>query len=119
MKLKFSRVLAAAGALALVAVGTSAQARDVFWSVGITSPGVAVGVGNAAVYAPAPVYVAPAPVYVAPRPVYVAPQPVYVAPPAYYVRPAPVYYTYYGDGYTHDHRHGKGRGHRPHHHHHR
>lgn len=89
--------LLAAGALGAVGV---AQARDVYWSVGVGSPGVWVGVGNVppAYYGPAPVYVQPAPVYVAPRPVYVRPRPVYVQPPAYYApprvvyRPAPVYY---------------------------
>ena len=88
--------LLAAGALGAVGV---AQARDVYWSVGVGSPGVAVGVGNVppAYYGPAPVYVQPAPVYVAPPPVYVRPRPVYVeqpyyAPPRVVYRPAPVYY---------------------------
>lgn len=111
MKLKFSRILAAAGALALAAVATTAQARDVYWSVGIhAAPGVAVGLGNVPVYAPQPVYVAPQPVYVAPRPVYVT------APPVYYVQPAPVYYGY-GHKHKHKHHHSgrgwhKGHGHR-------
>ena len=92
-----TRMALPAGALGAVGV---AQARDVYWSVGVGSPGVSVGVGNVppAYYGPAPVYVQPAPVYVAPRPVYVRPRPVYVQPPAYYApprvvyRPAPVYY---------------------------
>lgn len=95
MKLKLSRALAAAAAVALAALGTAAQARDnIYWNVGIdAAPGVTLGVGNTR-----PVYVQPAPVFVAPAPVYVAPRPVYyAAPPAYYVRPAPVYYgPYYG-----------------------
>ena len=103
MKLKFYRILAVAGAVALAAVGTAAQARNVYWSVGVNAaPGVAIGVGNAPVYAPAPVYAAPQPVYMAPQPVYVAPQPVYVAP-------APVYYGYgyrpYYRGYYRGHGH--------------
>ncbi len=87
-------------ALALLAGAGAAQARsDVYWSVGVGAPGVAVGVGNAA-----PMYYAPPPpVYYAPPPVvYAPPRPVYYAPPA----------VYYGG---HDH----WRGHRHHHHHHR
>lgn len=91
---------AAAAALAVAALGATgaAQAGDVFWSLGLSSPGVAVGVANAPpVYvAPQPVYVQPQPVYVQPRPVYVQPAPVYYqsAPPVYY-RPAPVYQAGY------------------------
>lgn len=83
--------LLAAGALGAAGV---AQARsDVYWSLGVGTPGVAVGVGNV----PAPVYPAPAyyppppPVYYQPRPYY-APPPVYYAPPRVVYRPAPVYY---------------------------
>ncbi len=95
MKLNIVRTLASAGAVALATLATGAQARDVYWSVGIdAAPGVSIGVGNTR-----PVYVAPAPVYVAPAPVYVRPAPVYYAEPVY-VRPAPVYYygapVYYG-----------------------
>ena len=89
-------VAGAAATLAIAALGFAgaAQARDdVFWSVGIGSPGVAVNVGNAfPVYVqPQPVYVQPAPVYVQPAPVYY-PRPVYVQPQPVYVQPAPVYY---------------------------
>lgn len=59
-------------ALALLVGAGAAQARsDVNWAVGISAPGVAVGVGNGypAVVAPAPVYYAP------PPPVYYAPPP--------------------------------------------
>lgn len=70
-------VAVAAVAIAAVAAASSAQARDVYWSVGVqAAPGVTVGAGNYR-----PVYVAPAPVYVAPAPVYLAPAPVYYAPP--------------------------------------
>ncbi len=108
---------AAAAALAMAALGMSAAARagDVFWSIGLASPGVSVGVANAA-----PVYVAPQPVYVQPQPVYVAPQPVYVQPrPIYYnqpvvVRPAPVYQAgWVQPGYGH--RWHKKHGHHGHH----
>jgi PXPV repeat (3 copies) len=88
---------AAAGALALAALGTAgiAQARDVYWSVGVSSPGVQVGVANAPpqpVYYPQPVYVQPAPVYVQPAPVYAQPAPIYYRPAPVYVQPAPIYY---------------------------
>jgi hypothetical protein len=109
MKLKLSRPLAAAALMALAAVGTAAQARDVFWSLGVeAAPGVNLGVGNTR-----PVVVAPAPVYVAPQPVYVAPAPV-VVPRRVYVEPAPVIYeetVIVRPG------HGHGR-HKEHHHHH-
>jgi len=88
-------VKAAALSLGLAALGAAgmAQAANVAWSVGVSVPGVVVGVGNAPVYArPAPVYVSPAPVYYGqPAPVYVQPAPVYVQPAPVYVRPAPVY----------------------------
>ena len=114
-------------ALALLAGPGIAQARsDVYWSVGVGAPGLAVGVGNAApvYYAPPPVYYAPPPPVVYAPPVYRTPRPVYYAPPApvYYeprpiYRPAPVYvapgYGYYGGGprwHGHGHRHGHGHG---------
>lgn len=87
----------AACALAAIGFTASAQARDnVYWSVGVGSPGVSVGVTNARpvfaqpVYAQ-PVYVQQQPVYVQPRPVYVQPEPVYVQPRPYYVQQEPVY----------------------------
>lgn len=105
MKLNIVRTLAAAGAVALATLATGAQARDVYWSVGIdAAPGVSIGLANTR-----PVHVAPAPVYVAPAPVYVHPAPVYYAEPVY-VRPAPVYYAapvYYGHP-------GKHKGHKRH-----
>src|SRR5687767_3057209 len=103
MQTKLSRLVAAAGAVALAALGTAAQARDnVYWSIGVNAaPGVAVGVSNMRpmVIPAAPVYVAPAPVYLAPRPVMVVSQPVY------YVQPAPVYYGYSGKHKGHKHKH--------------
>lgn len=111
MKLNLARTVAAAGIVAAAAVGTAAQARDVYWSLGVqAAPGVAIGVSNArpVVVAPAPVYIAPQPVYVAPQPVYVAPRPVYVAPqPVYYAEPAPVvvYPGYRRGWHKHHHRH--------------
>ena len=89
----------AAGAVAAGALfaGASANAQ-VSWSVGVSAPGVAIGVAE-----PGPVYYEPARVYSPPAPVYYQPAPpVYYrpAPPVYY-RPAPVYYGppavgYYG-----------------------
>lgn len=84
---------AAAAALALAAFGATgaAQARNVFWSVGVNSPGVALGFSNAP------------PVYYQPQPVYVQPQPVYMEPQGYYVEPGPIYRAgwvrpgYYGE----------------------
>ena len=88
-------MLASAG-LALVALlgAGVAQARDVNWSVGISSPGVVVGMDNnrGVRVMPPPVYLAPPPP--PPRPVYypAPPQPVYYAPPRpVYYAPAPVY----------------------------
>ena len=100
-------------ALALLAGPGVAQARsNVYWSVGVGAPGVAVGVGNAVpvYHAPPPVYYAPPPVVYAP-PVYRAPRPVYYAPPVVYAPPPPVVYAppppvYYQGGYGPRHWHG-------------
>ncbi len=82
---------AATVALAALSFGSSAQAKDnVYWSVGVGSPGVALNVGNA--YPAYPVYSQPQAVYVQPQPVYVQPQPVYVQPAPVYYQNAPVYY---------------------------
>ena len=104
----YAMAAAAGVALALLSGAGTAQARDVYWSVGVNSPGVALGVSNGGY----PVYVAPAPVYVAPRPIYYRPPPpVYYAPPrpVYYAPPvmvgAPVYGVYYRGG---GHRHWRG-----------
>lgn len=112
IKANRSAALVGAAALAVAAMGFAgaAQARDnVYWSVGVGSPGVAMNVGNAY-----PVYVEPQPVYIQPAPVYYQPQPVYVQPASvYYGRPgwrgryngyyAPVYYRRGGE---HGHQHG-------------
>jgi hypothetical protein len=75
-----------AATLCLAAAG--AQARDVYWSVGINAPlhpGVSVGtvISNAPVYRPTPIFYSepvyyPEPVYVRPAPVVYVPQPVYL-----------------------------------------
>lgn len=108
-----SRAAALALSLAALAGTGAAHARgDVYWSVGVNSPGVALGVASAP-----PVYVAPAPVYVAPAPVYVAPaRPSYYGPPPAYHAPRPVYRVEQpvvvvpGYGYRHGHHH-HGHGH--------
>lgn len=77
-----SLVAAASVALAAFGMTGAAQADNVFWSVGVSSPGVQVGVANG----PPMMVVQPMypPVYRAPRPVvYVQPAPVFVAPPQY------------------------------------
>jgi hypothetical protein len=124
-----ARTLLMAGAAAVLSIAalgfsTAAQARsDINFSVGVSTPGVVIGVSNAYPvytqpaygYHPQPVYVQPAPVYVQPRPVY-RPRPVYVQAPVY-VAPPPVYYRghhhhrHHGHGHR-GHGHGHGHGHR-------
>ena len=120
----------AAATLAVAAMGFAGtvHARDnVFWSVGVGTPGAVVNVGNVgSIYQPQPVYVQPQPVYVQPQPVYVQPQPVYFQPQPVYSQPAPVYYeqrpqfvrpapiyvapqpVYYGRPYGYGYGHGHG-----------
>ena len=101
--------LVAVGALALAAVGmaSSAQAGDVFWSIGVNSPGVQVGVANGAPMLMVPVYSEPRVVYRQPRVVYEEPRQVV------YVRQAPVFIEqtqYVRSEWKHrGHRHGKDR----------
>ncbi|MCR5865374.1 hypothetical protein [Aquincola sp. J276] len=110
---------AATMVMAGVLAAGAAQARDVYWSVGINAPVAGVGVGtvisNAPHYGnhaapPAYVQVPAYPVY-QPAPVVYAPVPVVryrpVPPPHYVVVPQG-----YGHPYHHGHRHGKKHGHR-------
>lgn len=108
--IKSNRSVVVAGFMATLAVAAmgfagSAQARDnVYWSVGVGTPGAVVNVGNVgSVYQPRPVYVQPQPVYVQPAPVYYQPQPVFVRPQPVYVAPYPVYQQ---RPYRHHRRHG-------------
>lgn len=114
----------AASAWAMSTAATEAQARDnISWSIGIGSPGVAVGVSNyPPVYGNAyPVYEERYPVYEERRPIYQRPivverRPVVVYPQPIYVQPRPYYRSNWGHGprwddrrYGHGHR---GHGHR-------
>lgn len=126
------RKLLGAGALGLAGLaglgfGGSAMAQEVYWSLGIGSPGVQVGVSNAPPvvyqqpvqhYYPRAVVVQPQPVYVQPAPVQYA-YPVYssqypqVYPQVYSRQVAPVAPVVYG-GWLHGHHgwhHGRGYGH--------
>lgn len=87
------------GAAALAASG-AAQAGDVFWSVGVASPGVRLGVASA------PPMVVQQPVYVQQpyvqqyQPQYQQQYPMYVQQrPVVYAQAAPVYVPYLGWGY--------------------
>lgn len=95
-----TKLVFTAAVLAMAAAG--AQARDIYWSIGINAPiqpGVTVGtvISNAPAYRPAPVYYEPAPAYYEPAPAYYEPAriyypaaPVFYAEPIYY-RPAQVF----------------------------
>lgn len=118
----YVRMALAGAAVALAGFTGTAQARDVYWSVGINSPGVSVGVAPSAPYysygqpvyvaPPPPVYVQPRGIYYAPPPAYVAPRPIYYAPPAYYGPPRPAFYG--GGGWRGGYRGQPHYGHGPH-----
>lgn len=109
---RFVRALGIAAAVlaASFVVVPSALAR-VHVGVGISVPGISVGIGNCwrCGYAPAPVYYQPAyyaaPAYYGPAyygaPVYYAPRPVYYG--YGYYRPSYPRYHYRGHGYRHGH----------------
>ncbi len=109
--------LASAAATAWALSASPAQARgghdDVYWSIGVHSPGVVVGVSNAP--PPRPVVVYPQPVVVhQPAPVVVYGHPYPYARPVV-VHPRPVVYHGWGHGPRwddrHDRRHWKHRHH--------
>lgn len=114
-----------AGAWAVSTLGGVAHARDVYFSVGVNSPGVSVGVSNlppVRYYHPAPVVVAPPVVYASPPPVVVYPSrsvrahpPVVYAPPPVHYGPPPGHWHRPPHGKGPDRR-GHGNGHRHHRH---
>ena len=83
--------LATLTCVAVLTLGASGAAQaqdDVYWSIGMSAPGMQVGVSNApTVVVRPPMYVLPPPVYV-PRVVYESPREVY------YRQAQPVYYGY-------------------------
>ncbi len=104
--------MAATLAVAAMGFAGAAQARDnVYWSVGVGTPGAVVNVGNVGSVYPQPVYVQPQPVYMQPQPVYMQPAPVYVQQRPVYARPAPIYVApqpvYYERPHGHRHRGGQ------------
>ena len=87
---RMALVSGTAAALAVAAMGFAgtAQARDnVYWSVGVGTPGAVVNVANAL-----PVYSQPQVIYNPPPVVYTQPQVVYTQPAPVYVQPRPYYY---------------------------
>ena len=130
-----------AGAVVGTVLGwcSAAHAGDIYWSVGVNSPGVVVGVSNGApvyhygapppvyynappavVYGPPPVVYGPPPVVYGPPPViYAPPRVVYPAPPVVYMPPrfagqpgwgAPLPQPGWGRPPPHRHHHGRGDG---------
>lgn len=102
--------LACGVALAAVAIAGSgaARAQDVYWSVGVSQPGIALGFSNAPQVAyPQVVYSQPQVVYAHPQRVYPALQPVYAQPRAVYQDPWPVHVgrqpVYFERRYEHRH----------------
>ena len=97
----------AALALVLVSVTSTAQAQDVYWSLGMSSPGVQLGMSNAPPMMVQPMY----PVIRQPQPVYVMPAPVvYVqGPPVYRVQPPYAQVGWQQPVYGWGRRHGHGR----------
>ena len=84
MKIKPFAALAGAAALVVFGLSSAVQAQQVYWSVGVSAPGVQVGVVSAP-----PVLVQPGyqPVLVAPpRVVYVRPAPVVLQPVPQFIR---------------------------------
>lgn len=109
----YALVASAGVALAMLTASGAAQAHGgVSWSIGIGTPGVAVGVAapQPYYYSPPPAYYAPQPVYVPPPPVYYRPaRPVYYAPPVVVAPPAVYIGGGYRGGYRGGHHHRGGR----------
>lgn len=114
----FAKAMAATALLiGVAAYSGSARADNVYWSIGLGSPGVVIGMTNAR---PLPIFVQPQLYYVQPAPVFVHPTVVYPQPAPVYLQPRPVYQQGWvvqgrphGKGHKHDRRHdnrGHGRG---------
>ena len=99
----FAKAMAATALLiGVVAYSASARADNVYWSIGMGSPGVTIGMTNAR---PLPIYVQPQPYYGQPAPVYMHPGAVYTQQVPIYMQPRPVYQqSWAGQGRPH----GKG-----------
>jgi hypothetical protein len=104
--------------IGVVAFSASARADNIYWSVGLGSPGVTIGMTNAR---PLPIFVQPQHYYVQPATLYVHPGAIHAQPvPIYVQQPRPVYQQGWavqgrphGKGPKHDRRHdnrGHGRG---------
>ena len=106
MKIRSLSAWAVAAGVAVLTWGSAstAQASDVYWSLGVATPGVVVGVGNG--YS---VYTTPQPRYYPPPPsaYFAPPAPVYYAPPAYNYYQGNGHY-YRPDYYQRYHRHHRG-----------
>ncbi len=95
----YSKAIHLAGGVLLAGAALTAtqaaRAQDVYWSVGLSQPGVSLGFSNApqvvyqqpvysqapqAYWQPAPVYYQSPPAYYRPAPAYYQPRPVYLAP---------------------------------------
>lgn len=104
--LRLGLATAVVTAFTLGAGAAQARGDDVYWSVGVSSPGVSVGVSNAP---------PPRAVVVQPQPVVIHhPAPVVIHQPYPYVRPVVVHprpVVYHGWDHRHDRRHWKHRHH--------
>ncbi len=93
----------AASAVGLLWAAQSAQANDVYWSIGVHQPGVSVGVSNAP---PVIVHTAPQVIYAPPpRVVYGAPPVVVYTQPLYRTQWAPPGHAKHWHKGRHGHRH--------------
>ena len=89
------RVLLATASVAALTLGATgaaqAQNSNVYWSIGMSAPGMQVGVANAPLMAMYPQVAYPQVMY---PPVYAVPRPAaYYGYNGYYGQPAPVYYA--------------------------
>lgn len=103
----FRVLLASVGVatVALTASGAACAQNNVYWSVGMSAPGMQVGVANVPPVAVYPQMAYPQviypPMYAVPHPVgyYAPPAPVYYAPPVWQPRFAYGYHAGYGYGH--------------------